>query len=169
MSNDDLSMDQVDALGLPRSLWWLWPVLVALFLVWIIALWALRIPQTTDVTAVLTAHRGIGMDAQAELAVLVPSRLGPRLLGEPIEAACAGRLFTGLVIGEKTDVLGSQDLRDLLGSTVRAEQQARQTVFQQTALVTSTQELPPPGELCQVSIVTGRVRLFELLLDRSTP
>jgi hypothetical protein len=66
-------------------------------------------------------------------------------------------------------VLGSQDLRDLLGSTVRAEQQARQTVFQQTALVTSTQELPPPGELCQVSIVTGRVRLFELLLDRSTP
>ena len=160
MSNDDLSMDQVDALGLPRSLWWLWPVLVALFLVWIIALWALRIPQTTDVTAVLTAHRGIGMDAQAELAVLVPSRLGPRLLGEPIEAACAGRLFTGQVIGEKTDVLGSQDLRDLLGSTVRAEQQARQTVFQQTALVTSTQELPPPGELCQVSIVTGLVRLF---------
>ncbi|MGA1206260.1 MAG: hypothetical protein EBS77_05845 [Gammaproteobacteria bacterium] len=169
MSNEESSIEQVDALGLPRSLWWLWPVLVALVLIWVIALWALRVPQTTQVTAVLTAHRGIGMEAQAELAVLVPSRLGTRLLGEPVEADCAGRVLTGQIIGEKTDVLGTQDLRDLLGSTVRAEQQTRLSVFQQTALMSSVQELPPPGELCHVEVVTGRVRLFELLLDRATP
>lgn len=169
MSNEETAIDQVDALGLPRSLWWLWPVLVALVLIWVIALWALRVPQTTQVTAVLTAHRGIGVEAQAELAVLVPSQLGARLLGEPVEAECAGRVLTGQVIGEKTDILGTQDLRDLLGSTVRAEQQNRLSVFQQTALMSSAQELPPPGELCHVEIVTGRVRLFEILLERPSP
>jgi len=169
MAREDLGVEQADALGLPRTLWWLWPVLVALVLVWVIALWALRVPQTSDVTAVLTAHRGIGVEAQAELTVLVPTSFGARPLGEPIQAECAGQSMTGQMIGEKTDVLGSQDLRDLLGSSVRADQQVRRGVFSQTALMVTSGDLPPPGELCQVAILTGRVRLFELLFDRSPP
>jgi len=79
-----------DGLGLPRRMWWLWPFVVLLIVIWAISLWAVRVADTEATLGVVTSHRGLGNTARAEIALFVPSSIQPRVLGEAVDVTCQG-------------------------------------------------------------------------------
>lgn len=156
---------ETDSLGLPRRMWWLWPFLVLLLVIWVISLWAVRVPQTTQVHAVTTAQQGLGQTARAEITVLVPSGLGARPLGETVRVVCrdAELELSAQVDTEASEVLSVQDLRDLVGSRLMAERLFLDAVRMQKVVTERASQIPAPGEHCQVTVVHGQVRLLALL------
>ena len=45
---------ETDGLGLPRRMWWLWPFVTLLVVIWVISLWAVRIADTANTLGVVT-------------------------------------------------------------------------------------------------------------------
>lgn len=157
------SPSETDSLGLPRRMWWLWPFLVLLLVIWVISLWAVRVPQTTTIYAVTTAQQGLGQTARAEVTVLVPTELGGRPLGETVRLRCQDIELKGQIDTEAGEILSVQDIRDLVGSRLLAERLFKDNVRMQTVVSESGTDIPAPGEHCQVTIVHGQVRLLALL------
>lgn len=156
-------LSDTDSLGLPRRMWWLWPFLVLLVVIWIISLWAIRVPQTSVIYGVVTAQQGLGRTARAELSVFIPERLKPRPLGEKVRVTCNGQSWNASVDREASEVLSVQDIRDLIGSRLIAERLFRQTVRVQSVVTESGTDIPAPGEQCDVTVIDGRARLITLL------
>mgnify|MGYP001028613937 CR=1 FL=1 len=157
------SPSETDGLGLPRRMWWLWPFLVLLLVIWVISLWAVRVPQTTTIQAVTTAQQGLGSTARAEVTVLVPTALGGRPLGETVRLLCQDTVLRGQVNTEASEILSVQDIRDLVGSRLLAERLFKDNVRRQLVVTESGPDIPVPGEHCQVTIVHGQIRLLALL------
>lgn len=156
-------LSDTDNLGLPRRMWWLWPFLVLLLVIWLISLWAIRVPATTEIYGVVTAQQGLGQTARAELTVFIPERLKIRPLGEEVRVTCNGRSWEASVDREAGEVLSVQDIRDLIGSRLIAERLFRQTVRVQQVVTDAGADIPAPGEQCDVTVIEGRVRLITLL------
>jgi hypothetical protein len=157
------SPSETDSLGLPRRMWWLWPFLVLLLVIWVISLWAVRVPQTTTIQAVTTAQQGLGQTARAEVTVLIPAELGVRPLGETVRLLCQERELKGQIDTEAGEILSVQDIRDLVGSRLLAERLFQDNVRMQKVVTGSGAGIPAPGEHCQVTIVHGQIRLLALL------
>ena len=71
-------------------MWWLWPFVALLIVIWAISLWAVRVADTETTLGVVTSHRGLGSTARAEVALFVPSTIEPRVLGEKVGVMCQG-------------------------------------------------------------------------------
>ena len=158
-----------DPLGLPRRMWWLWPFLALLMVIWVISLWAVRVAETESVLGVVTTHRGLGSTARAELSVLIPSHLSARPLGEAVSLQCPQNQLPAQVFEEPGEVLSVQDIRDLVGSRLLAERLFNEGVRVQSVVTNAEASIPAPGEHCDVTLVSGRVRLLELLGRRLNP
>ena len=155
---------ETDGLGLPRRMWWLWPFMILLVVIWVISLWAVRIADTANTLGVVTSHRGLGSAARAEIALFIPSVLKSRALGEPVKVNCEDVILEGQIYTQAGDVLSVQDIRDWVGSRLLAERLFKQRVrLQQVVTEAGTTSIPVPGEHCDVTIISGRVRLLELL------
>lgn len=158
MANSD-----VDSLGLPRRMWWLWPFIVLLVAIWMIGLWAIRIPQPVTIKAVVVSQQGFGQLARIKAALLVPASLEPRLLGETVVLDCGSGPLRAEVVEARRAELSLQELRDLVGSRRVADFWAAQSVGQQLVLSDVFSPLPSPGELCDADVLTRSVRLLSLL------
>ncbi len=166
---EDFRQSATDSLGLPRRMWWLWPFVALLIVIWGISLWAVRVVDTERTLGVVTSHRGLGTSAQAEVALFVPSSIKTRVLGESVALACHGINLKGQVFTESGDVLSIQDIRDWVGSRLLAERLFSQGVRLQQVVTESDIQIPPPGEHCDVTVISGRVRLLELLARSLNP
>ena len=62
---EEFRQSATDSLGLPRRMWWLWPFVALLIVIWTISLWAVRVADTETALGVVTSHRGLGTAAQA--------------------------------------------------------------------------------------------------------
>ena len=102
-------------------MWWLWPFVVLLIVIWVISLWAIRVPDTQATLGVVTSHRGLGNTARAEVALFVPSKIQSRVLGERVDVICQDVALIGQVFTESGDILSVQDIRDWVGSRLLAE------------------------------------------------
>ena len=160
---EEFRQSTTDSLGLPRRMWWLWPFVSLLIVIWAISLWAVRVVDTETVLGVVTSHRGLGTSAQAEVALFVPSSIKTRVLGERVNVGCQGINLEGQVFTESGDVLSIQDIRDWVGSRLLAERLFSQGVRLQQVVTEADTQIPPPGEHCDVTVISGRVRLLELL------
>lgn len=160
-------MDQrqadTDSLGLPRSMWWLWPFVVLLVVIWVITLWAVRVSDTATALGVVVSHEGLSTNARAEIAVLVPDRLRKRVLGETVLVKCLTISIEGEVFGDASEILSIQDIRDWVGSRLLADTLATEGVRLQPVKTQPSEVIPSPGEHCDVVFVSGRVRLLQLL------
>ena len=67
---EEFRQSATDSLGLPTRMWWLWPFVALLIVIWTISLWAVRVADTEEALGVVTSHRGLGTAAQAEVALL---------------------------------------------------------------------------------------------------
>jgi hypothetical protein len=152
-----------DSLGLPRRMWWLWPFGVLLIVIWAISLWAVRVADTETALGVVTSHRGLGNTARAEVALFVPSSIQPRVLGERVDVTCEDVSLSGQVFTDSGDILSVQDIRDWVGSRLLAERLFNNGVRLQQVVTESGANIPAPGEHCDVTVISGRVRLLELL------
>ena len=152
-----------DGLGLPRRMWWLWPFVVLLIVIWAISLWAVRVADTETTLGVVTSHRGLGNTARAEIALFVPSSIQPRVLGEAVDVTCQGVTLKAQVFSESGDILSVQDIRDWVGSRLLAERLFNDGVRLQQVVTESGAHIPASGEHCDVTVISGRVRLLELL------
>ncbi|MDC3057767.1 hypothetical protein OA099_00200 [Litorivicinus sp.] len=152
-----------DSLGLPRPMWWLWPFVVLLIVIWVISLWAVRVADTQATLGVVTSHRGLGNTAQAEVALFVPSTIRSRVLGERVDVTCQDVTLIGQVFTESGNILSVQDIRDWVGSRLLAERLFNQGVRLQQVVTESDANIPAPGEHCDVTLISGRVRLIDLL------
>ena len=92
---EEFRQSATDSLGLPRRMWWLWPFVALLIVIWAISLWAVRVADTETALGVVTSHRGLGTSAQAEVALFVPSSIKTRVLGERVNVACQGISLEG--------------------------------------------------------------------------
>ena len=160
---EEFRQSATDSLGLPRRMWWLWPFVALLIVIWTISLWAVRVADTKTALGVVTSHRGLGTSAQAEVALFVPSSIKTRVLGERVNVACQGISLEGQVFTEGGNILSIQDIRDWVGSRLLAERLFSQGVRLQQVVTESDIQIPSPGEHCDVTVVSGRVRLLELL------
>ena len=97
---EEFRQSATDSLGLPRRMWWLWPFVALLIVIWTISLWAVRVADTETALGVVTSHRGLGTSAQAEVALFVPSSIKTRVLGERVNVACQGISLEGQVFTE---------------------------------------------------------------------
>ena len=97
-------------------MWWLWPFVVLLIVIWAISLWAVRVADTQTTLGVVTSHRGLGNTAQAEVALFVPSTIRSRVLGERVDVTCQDVTLIGQVFTESGDMMSVQDIRDWVGS-----------------------------------------------------
>ena len=152
-----------DSLGLPRRMWWLWPFVTLLIVIWAISLWAVRVADTETALGVVTSHRGLGNTARAEVALFVPSSIQPRVLGERVDVTCEDVSLSGQVFTDSGDILSVQDIRDWVGSRLLAERLFNNGVRLQQVVTESGANIPAPGEHCDVTVISGRVRLLELL------
>ena len=152
-----------DSLGLPRRMWWLWPFVTLLIVIWAISLWAVRVADTETALGVVTSHRGLGNTARAEVALFVPSSIQPRVLGERVDVICEDVSLSGQVFTDSGDILSVQDIRDWVGSRLLAERLFNNGVRLQQVVTESGANIPAPGEHCDVTVISGRVRLLELL------
>jgi hypothetical protein len=152
-----------DSMGLPRRMWWLWPFGVLLIVIWAISLWAVRVADTETALGVVTSHRGLGNTARAEVALFVPSSIQPRVLGERVDVTCEDVSLSGQVFTDSGDILSVQDIRDWVGSRLLAERLFNNGVRLQQVVTESGANIPAPGEHCDVTVISGRVRLLELL------
>ena len=80
-----------------------------------------------------------------------------------MNVACQGMTLEGQVFTESGDILSIQDIRDWVGSRRLAERLFSQGVRLQQVVTQSDIQIPSPGEHCDVTVVSGRVRLIELL------
>lgn len=154
---------ETDLLGLPRRMWWLWPFLVLLVVIWVITLWAVRISDTKTVLGVVASHEGLGSTARAEIAMFIPGNLSERMMGEPVRINCLTISTKGEVFREASEILSSQDIQDWVGSRLLADTLASKAVRLQFVLTQSSSSLPQPGEHCDLIILSGRIRLLNLL------
>lgn len=152
-----------DSLGLPRRMWWLWPFVALLIVIWAISLWAVRVADIETALGVVTSHRGLGNTARAEVALFVPSSIQPRVLGERVDVTCEDVSLSGQVFTDSGDILSVQDIRDWVGSRLLAERLFNNGVRLQQVVTESGANIPAPGEHCDVTVISGRVRLLELL------
>ena len=152
-----------DFLGLPRRMWWLWPFVSLLIVIWAISLWAVRVTDTETTLGVVTSHRGLGNTARAEVALFIPSSIQPRVLGERVGVTCQGLTLAGQVFTGPGDILSVQDIRDWVGSRLLAERLSSNGVRLQQVVTEPGTDIPAPGEHCDVTVISGRVRLLELL------
>lgn len=152
-----------DSLGLPRRMWWLWPFVTLLIVIWAISLWAVRVADIETALGVVTSHRGLGNTARAEVALFVPSSIQPRVLGERVDVTCEDVSLSGQVFTDSGDILSVQDIRDWVGSRLLAERLFNNGVRLQQVVTESGANIPAPGEHCDVTVISGRVRLLELL------
>jgi hypothetical protein len=67
------------------------------------------------------------------------------------------------VFSESGDILSVQDIRDWVGSRLLAERLFNDGVRLQQVVTESGAHIPAPGEHCDVTVISGRVRLLELL------
>jgi hypothetical protein len=160
---EELRQSATDSLGLPRRMWWLWPFVTLLIVIWAISLWAVRVADTETALGVVTSHRGLGNTARAEVALFVPSSIQPRVLGERVDVTCQGVTLSGQVFTDSGDILSVQDIRDWVGSRLLAERLFNNGVRLQQVVTESSANIPAPGEHCDVTVISGRVRLLELL------
>ena len=160
---EELRQSATDSLGLPRHMWWLWPFVALLIVIWTISLWAVRVADTETALGVVTSHRGLGNTARAEVALFVPSSIKPRVLGERVDVTCQGVTLAGQVFTDSGDILSVQDIRDWVGSRLLAERLFNSGVRLQQVVTESGANIPAPGEHCDVTVISGRVRLLELL------
>jgi hypothetical protein len=160
---EELRQSATDSLGLPRRMGWLWPFVALLIVIWAISLWAIRVVDTETALGVVTSHRGLGNTARAEVALFVPSSIQPRVLGEHVDVTCQGVTLDGQVFTESGDILSVQDIRDWVGSRLLAERLFNSGVRLQQVVTESGSNIPAPGEHCDVTVISGRVRLLELL------
>ena len=144
-------------------MWWLWPFGVLLIVIWAISLWAVRVADTETALGVVTSHRGLGNTARAEVALFVPSSIQPRVLGERVDVTCEDVSLSGQVFTDSGDILSVQDIRDWVGSRLLAERLFNNGVRLQQVVTESGANIPAPGEHCDVTVISGRVRLLELL------
>ena len=144
-------------------MWWLWPFVILLVVIWFISLWAVRIADTTNTLGVVTSHRGLGSAARAEIALFIPSVLKARALGEPVRVNCEDVILEGQIYTQAGDVLSVQDIRDWVGSRLLAERLFKQRVRLQQVVTEAEISIPVPGEHCDVTVISGRVRLLELI------
>ena len=166
---EEFRQSATDSLGLPRRMWWLWPFVVLLIVIWAISLWAVRVPDTETALGVVTSHRGLGSSAQAEIALFIPSSTKTRVLGERVNVACQSINLEGQVFTESGDALSIQDIRDWVGSRLLAERLFSEGVRLQQVVTESDTQIPSPGEHCDVTVISGQVRLLELLSRSSNP
>jgi hypothetical protein len=152
-----------DSLGLPRRMWWLWPFVALLIVIWAISLWAVRVADIETALGVVTSHRGLGNTARAEVALFVPSSIQPRVLGERVDVTCEDVSLSGQVFTDSGDILSVQDIRDWVGSRLLAERLFNNGVRLQQVVTESGANIPAPSEHCDVTVISGRVRLLELL------
>ena len=160
---EEMRQSATDSLGLPRRMWWLWPFGVLLIVIWAISLWAVRVADTETALGVVTSHRGLGNTARAEVALFVPSSIQPRVLGERVDVTCEDVSLSGQVFTDSGDILSVQDIRDWVGSRLLAERLFNNGVRLQQVVTESGANIPAPGEHCDVTVISGRVRLLELL------
>ena len=160
---EEMRQSATDSLGLPRRMWWLWPFGVLLIVIWAISLWAVRVADTETALGVVTSHRGLGNTARAEVALFVPSSIQPRALGERVDVTCEDVSLSGQVFTDSGDILSVQDIRDWVGSRLLAERLFNNGVRLQQVVTESGANIPAPGEHCDVTVISGRVRLLELL------
>ena len=144
-------------------MWWLWPFVALLIVIWAISLWAVRVADTETALGVVTSHRGLGHTARAEVALFVPSSIQPRVLGERVDVTCEDVSLSGQVFTDSGDILSVQDIRDWVGSRLLAERLFNNGVRLQQVVTESGANIPAPGEHCDVTVISGRVRLLELL------
>ena len=144
-------------------MWWLWPFVTLLIVIWAISLWAVRVADTETALGVVTSHRGLGNTARAEVALFVPSSIQPRVLGERVDVTCEDVSLSGQVFTDSGDILSVQDIRDWVGSRLLAERLFNNGVRLQQVVTESGANIPAPGEHCDVTVISGRVRLLELL------
>ena len=144
-------------------MWWLWPFVTLLIVIWAISLWAVRVADTETALGVVTSHRGLGNTARAEVALFVPSSIQPRVLGERVDVICEDVSLSGQVFTDSGDILSVQDIRDWVGSRLLAERLFNNGVRLQQVVTESGVNIPAPGEHCDVTVISGRVRLLELL------
>ena len=85
------------------------------------------------------------------------------MLGERVNVGCQGINLEGQVFTESGDVLSIQDIRDWVGSRLLAERLFSQGVRLQQVVTEADIQIPQPGEHCDVTVISGRVRLLELL------
>ena len=154
---------ETDGLGLPRPMWWLWPFLALLLVIWVISLWAVRVAETETVLGVVTTHRGLGSTARAELSVLIPQAVAARPLGEAVSLDCPAHQLKAQVFAEPGEILSVQDIRDLVGSRLLAERLFADGVRVQSVVTDAEDSIPAPGEHCGVTLLSGQARLLELL------
>jgi hypothetical protein len=160
---EEMRQSATDSMGLPRRMWWLWPFGVLLIVIWAISLWAVRVADTETALGVVTSHRGLGNTARAEVALFVPSSIQPRVLGERVDVTCEDVSLSGQVFTDSGDILSVQDIRDWVGSRLLAERLFNNGVRLQQVVTESGANIPAPGEHCDVTVISGRVRLLELL------
>ena len=160
---EEFRQSATDSLGLPLRMWWLWPFVALLVVIWAISLWAVRVADTETALGVVTSHRGLGTSAKAEVALFVPSSIKTRVLGERVNVACQDINLEGQVFTESGDLLSIQDIRDWVGSRLLAERLFNEGVRLQQVVTESDIQIPSPGEYCDVTVISGRVRLLELL------
>ncbi len=144
-------------------MWWLWPFVALLIVIWAISLWAVRVADTETALGVVTSHRGLGNTARAEVALFVPSSIQPRVLGERVGVTCEDVSLSGQVFTDSGDILSVQDIRDWVGSRLLAERLFNNGVRLQQVVTESGANILAPGEHCDVTVISGRVRLLELL------
>lgn len=160
---EEVRQSEIDGLGLPRRMWWLWPFVTLLVVIWVISLWGVRVADTANTLGVVTSQRGLGTMARAEIALFIPSALQPRALGESVEVTCEEVILGGQIYTQAGDALSVQDIRDWVGSRLLAERLFKQRVRLQQIVTQAGTKIPVPGEHCAVTIISGRVRLLELL------
>ncbi|MDC1319524.1 hypothetical protein N8Y93_02395 [Litorivicinus sp.] len=157
------NQSETDGLGLPVRMWWLWPLLIGLMFIWCISLWAVRVADTTSVMGVVTSHRGLGSTARARLAVLIPSSVDARPLGESVRVNCDGSVLAGQVFSEAGETISVQDIRDLVGSRLMADRLFSQAVRLQQVVTELGDYIPALGEHCKLTIISQQIRLVRLL------
>ena len=160
---EEIRQSETDGLGLPRRMWWLWPFVTLLVVIWVISLWAVRVADTKKILGVVTSHRGIGSAARAEIALFVPLKLQSRALGEAVKVTCEEAILGGQIYTQAGDILSVQDVRDWVGSRLLAERLFAQRVKLQQVVTEAGTTIPVPGEHCDVIVISGHVRLLELL------
>jgi hypothetical protein len=97
------------------------------------------------------------------VALFVPSSIQPRVLGERVDVTCEDVSLSGQVFTDSGDILSVQDIRDWVGSRLLAERLFNNGVRLQQVVTESGANIPAPGEHCDVTVISGRVRLLELL------
>ena len=159
-----INADSKDFVGLPSDLWWLWPILSCFIFAFVVTLWIKRVPEFDKVIGVVTHHHGITATGRADIKILLPMRLIDQRPGVTVIADCSGDKFLGSVGPDPSQTIGKSRLTDLLGASKRVKSLIEQGVRVQAAEIETKSTLPAIGDLCQVTVEIGRVRLWRVLL-----